>query len=57
MTLIWVGRNNYINPLQVVGDIARIVELLPNKRFLVLSILKGAYANEAPGQPRKRRDR
>lgn len=51
VTLIWVGRNNYINPLQVVGDIARIVELLPNKRFLVLSILKGAYANEAPGQP------
>ncbi|MCX6703403.1 MAG: GDSL-type esterase/lipase family protein [Candidatus Zambryskibacteria bacterium] len=40
-TIIWVGRNNYSDPVTVKADIAAMVASLGHTRYLVLSILNG----------------
>ncbi|MGA0558503.1 SGNH/GDSL hydrolase family protein [Larkinella sp. VNQ87] len=40
-TIIWVGRNNYLEPDQIKADIASMVKVLGHSRYLVLSIING----------------
>jgi lysophospholipase L1-like esterase len=50
-TVIWVGRNNYSETTQVLGDIADMVAALPApKRFVVLSVTTADFPNEYTGQ-------
>ncbi|GAB3898148.1 arylesterase [Larkinella knui] len=42
-TIIWVGRNNYLEPDNVKADIAAMVKALGHKRYLVLGILNGSF--------------
>jgi lysophospholipase L1-like esterase len=49
--IIWVGRNNYGDPVQVKADIDTMVKRLASKRYLVLGILNGDDRNEWKGNP------
>ncbi|RRB02690.1 SGNH/GDSL hydrolase family protein [Larkinella rosea] len=42
-TIIWVGRNNYLEPDKVKSDIAAMVKALGHKRYLVLGLLNGSF--------------
>lgn len=41
-TIIWVGRNNYLEPDQIKSDIAQMVAALGHSRYLVLGIVNGS---------------
>jgi lysophospholipase L1-like esterase len=46
-TIIWAGRNNYLEPEKVKADIASMVAALGHKRYLVLGLINGSFgANE-----------
>lgn len=49
VTIIWVGRNNYSDAAAVIRDIDTIASRLPNRRYLVLSIIPGLYGFEQNG--------
>jgi lysophospholipase L1-like esterase len=50
-TVIWVGRNNYRETTQVLGDVADMVAALPEpKRFVVLSVTTADFPDEYTGQ-------
>ena len=50
-TVIWVGRNNYSETTQILGDVADMVAALPSpKKFVVLSVLTGDFPTEYAGQ-------
>ncbi|GAB3335328.1 hypothetical protein GCM10027299_44220 [Larkinella ripae] len=40
-TIIWVGRNNYLEPDNIKADIAAMVAALGHSRYLILSIING----------------
>ncbi|RCR67703.1 SGNH/GDSL hydrolase family protein [Larkinella punicea] len=42
-TIIWAGRNNYLEPEQIKADIASMVKALGHDRYLVLSIVNGSF--------------
>ncbi|GAB3938878.1 SGNH/GDSL hydrolase family protein [Larkinella terrae] len=42
-TIIWVGRNNYLEPEKIKADIASMVAALGHKRYLVLGIINGHF--------------
>ncbi|WP_460638170.1 SGNH/GDSL hydrolase family protein [Larkinella harenae] len=41
-TIIWVGRNNYLEPDKIKSDIAEMVAALGHKRYLILGIINGS---------------
>ncbi|RZL50542.1 MAG: hypothetical protein EOP00_03945 [Pedobacter sp.] len=41
--IIWVGRNNYYNKLEVLNDIREMVSSLKHSRYCVLSVINGDY--------------
>jgi lysophospholipase L1-like esterase len=48
--VFWAGRNNYGSQATVLSDIASMVAALtPPKRFLVMSVINGAYPGEGLG--------
>ncbi|MGV3558198.1 SGNH/GDSL hydrolase family protein [Larkinella arboricola] len=42
-TIIWVGRNNLLNPEQIKADIASMVAALGHDRYLVLGMINGDF--------------
>ena len=48
-TVIWAGRNNYGEPLQVLWDIQAMLEAAGTQRYLVLAVPAGDYPSEKPG--------
>jgi len=52
ITIIWAGRNNYMETREVINDVSAMVASLPSQaRFLVLGVIRGEYLDEASGQP------
>ena len=49
IAVFWAGRNNYSDPTLVLADIAAMVAYHPNRKFIVLTILNGDFANETVG--------
>lgn len=47
--IIWAGRNNYTDAAIVLADIAAIVAFGRTGKYVVLSVLNGAYADEVAG--------
>ena len=51
VTIIWAGRNNYLDPKRVESDIAAMIASLPSgAHYLVLDIPNGDYPGEHKGQ-------
>jgi len=50
-TIIWAGRNNSHAQTTVLADIAAMVDALPHRNFLVLSILNGDFPGEHLNAP------
>lgn len=51
-TVIWAGRNNASDTATVLADIAAMVNALPHRNYLVLSVLNGDFgAEEHTGGP------
>lgn len=49
--VIWVGRNNYGDPVQVKKDIDSMVKKLGHNRYLILGVTNGDEWNEYKGNP------
>lgn len=51
--VIWIGRNNDLSkPNVVIDDINRVIQAHSVSRFIILSILRGRYKAEQPGEGR-----
>lgn len=51
--IIWIGRNNAPDDLQILNDIESSVQRFKNNRYIVLGYLSGRYASEQPNQNRR----
>ncbi len=51
VAVVWVGRINFTDTAGVENDLAEIANHLGNRRFLVLTVIAKATADEDPGTP------